>query len=290
MMEFSLTKKALRNAFRCAYITYIPSCIVPSDFQAFFDTPPSSISRCSPAKKTTQPVVRPFFWGGFFFWNAPAVLRFSFSVACPSTNPMKCVGNLRIPRRSGLWSEAERYSPLLNRQIFLHWFYPNVFGGKHEKHRFQTTYKDHLLPTPGWRKPLEKRNKLFSAGFESWKKNKQRNDASIKLLPIYTFDHFEQKYADFWTKRSNKNKHLLWRFRGESLEWWLNPGMIYGRFDKYLENIGKYHLFRQLWLVLGVKLMEINSNLFSRYSHFHRYSCFWFILFLRMLRRLTHKS
>ena len=31
-----------------------------------------------------------------------------------------------------------------------------------------------------------------------------------------------------------------------------------------LENIGKYHFSRQLWLVLGVKLMEINSNLFSR--------------------------
>ena len=30
-----------------------------------------------------------------------------------------------------------------------------------------------------------------------------------------------------------------------------------------LENI-VYHCFRQLWLVLGVKLMEINSNLFSR--------------------------
>ena len=25
-----------------------------------------------------------------------------------------------------------------------------------------------------------------------------------------------------------------------------------------------YHNFRQLWLVLGVKLMDINSNLFSR--------------------------
>ena len=31
----------------------------------------------------------------------------------------------------------------------------------------------------------------------------------------------------------------------------------------YLENI-VYHNFRQLWLVLGVKLIEINSNLFSR--------------------------
>ena len=32
----------------------------------------------------------------------------------------------------------------------------------------------------------------------------------------------------------------------------------------YLENIGKYHFLKQLMLVLGVKLMEINSNLFSR--------------------------
>ena len=28
-----------------------------------------------------------------------------------------------------------------------------------------------------------------------------------------------------------------------------------------------YHFFRQLWLVLGVKLMEINSNLFSRWMY-----------------------
>ena len=28
-----------------------------------------------------------------------------------------------------------------------------------------------------------------------------------------------------------------------------------------------YHFFRQLWLVLGVKLMEISSNLFSRLFH-----------------------
>ena len=33
----------------------------------------------------------------------------------------------------------------------------------------------------------------------------------------------------------------------------------------YLENLA-YHFFRQLWLVLGVKLLEINSNWFSRYS------------------------
>ena len=28
-----------------------------------------------------------------------------------------------------------------------------------------------------------------------------------------------------------------------------------------------YHFFRQLWLVLGVKLMEINSNWFSRLAY-----------------------
>ena len=47
------------------------------------------------------------------------------------------------------------------------------------------------------------------------------------------------------------------------------------RFHKsyeYLENL-VYHFFRQLWLVLGVKLMEINSNLFSRYSFFPTNCC-----------------
>ena len=34
----------------------------------------------------------------------------------------------------------------------------------------------------------------------------------------------------------------------------------------HLENI-VCHYFRQLWLVLGVKLMEINSKWFSRYLH-----------------------
>ena len=29
-------------------------------------------------------------------------------------------------------------------------------------------------------------------------------------------------------------------------------------------EFGKYRVFRQLWQVLGVKLMEINSNLLSR--------------------------
>ena len=33
--------------------------------------------------------------------------------------------------------------------------------------------------------------------------------------------------------------------------------------SNYLENL-VYHFLRQLWLVLGVKLMEINSNWFSR--------------------------
>ena len=33
--------------------------------------------------------------------------------------------------------------------------------------------------------------------------------------------------------------------------------------NSFLENL-VYHFFRQLWLVLGVKLLEINSNWFSR--------------------------
>ena len=55
----------------------------------------------------------------------------------------------------------------------------------------------------------------------------------------------------------------------------------------FLENI-VYHFFRQLWLVLGVKLMEINSNLFSRFiqlaenwlilSNPNVHSCFELIL------------
>ena len=36
---------------------------------------------------------------------------------------------------------------------------------------------------------------------------------------------------------------------------------------KYLESL-VHHFFRQLWLVLGVKLMEINSNWFSRYGDY----------------------
>ena len=40
----------------------------------------------------------------------------------------------------------------------------------------------------------------------------------------------------------------------------------------YLENIEKYHVLKQLWLVLGVKLMEINSNLFSRYGKKHTWT------------------
>ena len=39
------------------------------------------------------------------------------------------------------------------------------------------------------------------------------------------------------------------------------------RLSRFLNLPGKHsiHFFRPLWLVLGVKLMEINSNLFSRY-------------------------
>ena len=48
---------------------------------------------------------------------------------------------------------------------------------------------------------------------------------------------------------------------------------------KDLKNLGKYHLFRQRkWLVLGVKLMEINSNWFSRDMYFKhvQHTYFWY--------------
>ena len=56
-------------------------------------------------------------------------------------------------------------------------------------------------------------------------------------------------------KHSNKKSELILKHHSTS-----------SKKHNYLENIGKYHFFRQLWLVLVVKLMEINSNLFSRYS------------------------
>ena len=43
----------------------------------------------------------------------------------------------------------------------------------------------------------------------------------------------------------------------------VGPPKTFVKKHKDLENI-VYHFFRHLWLVLGVKLMELNSNLFSR--------------------------
>ena len=48
------------------------------------------------------------------------------------------------------------------------------------------------------------------------------------------------------------------------LSWCLCCKPMIAHLFNCLENI-VYHYFRQLWLVLGVKLMEINSNLFSRW-------------------------
>ena len=39
----------------------------------------------------------------------------------------------------------------------------------------------------------------------------------------------------------------------------------------YLEKL-VYHSFRQLWLVLGVKLLEISSNWFFRYMYIYIYT------------------
>ena len=59
---------------------------------------------------------------------------------------------------------------------------------------------------------------------------------------------------------------------------WIPFQLVLGEhsnFDGCLENL-VYHFFRQLWLVLGVKLMEINSNLFSRWCFFSTIS---FVIF-----------
>lgn len=50
-------------------------------------------------------------------------------------------------------------------------------------------------------------------------------------------------------------------------------------YSVYLENIGNYHYFRQLWLVLRVKLMEVNSNLFSTFhGYFEGLTSFFHVL------------
>lgn len=56
------------------------------------------------------------------------------------------------------------------------------------------------------------------------------------------------------------------RVPGMMAETWRVAGRGYVKKEVlYLENIGKYHLFRQLWLFyfIGVQLMEIDSSLFS---------------------------
>ncbi len=54
-----------------------------------------------------------------------------------------------------------------------------------------------------------------------------------------------------------------------------------------LENL-VYHFFRQQWLVLGVKLMEINSNLFSRWSDTQWNDQFCFVAFSHCRKKHGH--
>ena len=61
-------------------------------------------------------------------------------------------------------------------------------------------------------------------------------------------------------------------------------------YKNYLENL-VYHFSRQLWLVLGVELMEINSNLFSRHPFFFTTffggRIFFFGTFLKLASKLA---
>ena len=52
------------------------------------------------------------------------------------------------------------------------------------------------------------------------------------------------------------------------------PYRSYQLNDFLVHIYGKHsvpYFYRQLWLVLGVKLMEANSNLFSRYAKKHKF-------------------
>ena len=105
-----------------------------------------------------------------------------------------------------------------------------------------------------------------------------RPDCTYVNSPLFCHSYHNKKTP--WHHRDN---HWPWRQSGHH---WSLPqnGCVFffarprgdlGCFERhqktsklncpYLENLGKYHFFRQLWLVLGVKLMEINSNWFSRY-------------------------
>ena len=63
-------------------------------------------------------------------------------------------------------------------------------------------------------------------------------------------------------------------------------GFFFSLKSNILESL-LYHFFRQLWLVLGVKLMEINSNWFSRYGCFPKIGMpqnGWFISWKTLLK------
>ena len=70
-------------------------------------------------------------------------------------------------------------------------------------------------------------------------------------------------YVTTIQKRHDARSKALRRFRSFQMPLLLGGGRGTKK-NIPLENLLVYHLFRQLWLVLGVKLMEINSNWFSR--------------------------
>ena len=75
-----------------------------------------------------------------------------------------------------------------------------------------------------------------------------------------------------YLQHSNSSLYLLQEYHIPILATIPEKGQTKKLKESYLENL-VYHFFRQLWLVLGVKLMEINSNLFSRYVFFYWRCC-----------------
>ena len=92
----------------------------------------------------------------------------------------------------------------------------------------------------------------------SEKKNRRNQSMELKKKTAPELQSTSEHRRFDTSERSGRVVEILYP-RLKRYCWW-QPEI---RETHHLENI-VYHFCRQLWLVLGVKLMEINSNLFSR--------------------------
>ena len=98
-----------------------------------------------------------------------------------------------------------------------------------------------------------------------WKKNTPRNlDPTFLGVLAWNFETPKPLPSEWtgWSASIRCLKLQLWNPRGEicgEAEVGKNDPTRWIKKNKNMENL-VYHFFRPLWLVLGVKLMEINSN------------------------------